>query len=131
MTVDSSIVYLYSTDNPVLMQLIRIRLDEAGIESEVYDDSISGLYHITSLASRIMVQKRHLARAKNIIYDIEEEMNNQNTDFDFKEADHEDIAYEKEVYQDEIRIKNAKPKFLILILIIAFLVFFYLILTFS
>ena len=126
MKVDESVVTLYKGSNSIVIQLIRIRLKEAGIWSDLYDEGISSVYHLPDLSSRIMVNQEDLAEAKAIVKEVEGSLSKQQTDFDFKDADEEDIAFEKAVKAYDDKLEKASLKNLIIFLIVAIIVSFFL-----
>ena len=56
--------------------------------------------------------------AQDILKQMDQDANKQPDDMDFTEADHKDIAFEKSVFEREQKISNAKPPYLVFLIII-------------
>lgn len=130
MKVDDPVVFLYSPQNPIELQLLKSMLSDAGIPIEIYDEAISSVYHLPNLRTRIMVKPNYLAEARKIVTEYEKNRQHQKLDDNYRDADLEDIAYEKSVNDYEQQLSNAGPGILIVILIIMGIVSLYLLIAF-
>jgi len=102
-------------------------LEEAGIRAILLHDNMSTILPVFLGESQIQVKKEHEERALEIISELEANANTR-PDADFKEATMEDIIFEKSVFEEEEKLKNANkmPAYILLALFIVVLLIIYL-----
>ena len=129
MKVDLPYVFLYSTNNSLILNLIRSRFNEEGIIYKIFDQESSGMYPILSIQARIMVHDDDFAEAKLLLEKIKKSLESPNEDFDYSDSTLEDIEYEKQVAQNAGKHENPKLAYFIMILIIALLIYLFISMT--
>jgi len=121
-------VHIKSLNAAPYSQIILSRLKAEDIDYRVRNDISSSIYAMSNFQMSLDVRESQAQRALEIIAKMEADAERPNMDLDFREADMEDIAFEKEIYEQDQKISNAKPPivlFLIIILIAALAVLFY------
>lgn len=122
---------LKNIPNNSFSQLVVSRLRAEGIDVRVRNNNASSIYPLASIGMQIEVDKEQLEWAQSLVEEMEESAMEPNPDIDFYEADEEDIAFEKEMYEREQQINNATPTSLIYLLIFMLVVVLVIFLTFK
>lgn len=114
-------VFVRRLENGPLSQLILSRLRTEGVDLRVKNDNISSVYPIATLDMTLEVRQNDVERSIALLAEIEKSHIEQNTTVDFKEADLDDIEFEKNIHAREREIIESKPPILIFLLILIFI----------
>lgn len=101
------------------------RLKTHGINAFILDEHVSSLIPNVTGGVGLYVEEDQAEEAAKLLKEFEDEMKH-NTQGDYREADMEDIMYEKSVYEKEEKLKNTKFSsaiwilFLVLVMGLAF-----------
>ena len=125
MKVDIPYVFLYSTTNSLILNLVRSRFNEEGIEYKIFGQETAGVYPIPFMEARIMVHDDDYAKAKLLLERIKESLETPNVDFDHSNSTLEDIEYEKQVTESEGKYGNSGVAYFIITLIIVLLIYLF------
>ncbi|MBT8190037.1 MAG: DUF2007 domain-containing protein [Saprospiraceae bacterium] len=122
MNVDNPYIFIYSTSDNLVLNLVRSRFKEEGYDFRILNEQISNIYPIPSFEARVFVHDDDFAEAKLLLQNITDSLKTRKIDPDFRDVDHDDIEYERQVSLREEEISKASWKEIILILIILLLV---------
>ena len=125
MNVDTPYVFLYETNDSLVLNLVRSRLTEEGIDFRIFGQETSGIYPIPSFEARILVHDDDFAEAKLLLDRIKESLGTRNNDYGYRDSTLEDIEYEKEVTENEGKHENPMLGTIIMILIFALLIYLF------
>lgn len=103
--------------NSSLAQISVSRLRSEGVDVRLRNAHSSTIYPLQSIEVQIEVPASQVEQANQLLKELENSFVNQNLELDFTEYDEEDIAFEKEVHEREMKILNSKPQSLIYLLI--------------
>ena len=111
--------------DPALASIVQARLEQEGISSFLSNSNTSQLIPFNEGGVILHVNETDLEEVHKIIRNIESELSNP-VDDDFRDADMEEIMYQKNLYEKDKRIREASPKTLIIALaIIAIIILFF------
>ena len=128
MNLDKNYIYLYSTNDKLILNLIRLRFEEESYDFRILNEQISGIYPIPGIEARVFIHDDHYSEGKLLLQKILNSLKEQTRDSDFSDLDLDDIEYEKQVSQrekemEEANWKNVLPLLIILLIVIITLIF--------
>lgn len=106
--------------NEALAHLYKSKLKDQGIESFISNATTSTLIPFGDGGFTLHVRQSDLEEVNSIIQEVDTDLS-YTSDQDFRDADHDDIQYEKEVWEYENKLKRSslsKSIFYIILLIL-------------
>ncbi len=122
-------IFLTSESDPLILGLIKSRFNQEGYTYNILDEEISSIYHLPTLDARIFVHDDDFAEAKLVLSRIRKSINEEVVDGDYREYDHGDIEYERQIRENGLNIKTSNSRNIILVLFLIIIVFLLIILT--
>ena len=113
--------------NEALAHLYKSKLKDRGIESFISNATTSTLIPFGDGGFTLHVRQSDLDQVTSIINEVDTDLR-YTSDQDFRDADHEDIQYEKEVWEYENKLRRSsfsKLVFYLILLILLMLAFSY------
>jgi len=102
-------IHLRTLNNASFKELIIARLRAEEIDFRVRNKHSAVLYPMENMGIALEVEEKDYKLAHDILAAMDEDANKHNVEIDHSEANHRDIEFEKQVYENEQKIKNAKP----------------------
>lgn len=93
------------------------RLRAEDIDVRIRNNNSSSIYPLMGIGMEIEVLYDHFETAEKLIEQMEADALHPNPDIDFREADHGDIQFEKEINEHDQKMSRTKPLNLIYLLI--------------
>ena len=93
------------------------KLRSEDIDVRIRNSNSSGIYPMVGLGMQVEVRIDQFDEAEYLIQQMESNALNPNPDIDFRDADHGDIQFEKDIYEYEKKMSGTKPFNLIYLLI--------------
>lgn len=122
MSVDTEYIFIFSTSDNLILNLVRSRFAEQAYDFKILNEQITSMYPIPNMEARIFVHDDDYANAKLLLQKILDSLKERSKDVDFRDVDHDDIEYERQVTQRENEIARASWKKFLLLLIILLIV---------
>ena len=111
-------VVLRSLGNTNKSQLLVSRLRAEGIDVRVFHDNSSSIYPLWAMMDmRLEVAEHQVEEAQSLLEQMEQSARVPNPDIDFRDADHADIEFERQIYENEKKMEGIRPLNLIYLLI--------------
>jgi len=99
-------------------ELLAARLRAEGIDFRLRNAMTATIYPLDNMGVTLEVAEQDVTLAQQILAAMDADANKKPTDIDHSEANHADIAFEKKVYEKDQLITNAKPPYLLFLIII-------------
>lgn len=89
--------------------IIVSRLRSEDIDVRIRNNNSSAIYPMMGIGMDIEVRIDHFEEAEYLIRQMESDALEPNPDIDFRDADHGDIQFEKEIHEREEKLSDTKP----------------------
>jgi len=111
-------ILLKTFNNTSFEELVVARLRAENIDFRIKNGMSASIYPMANMGRSLEVEAADYELAIDILQQMEQDATKQPENMDFREADHADIEFEKRVYEQEQKLSNAKPPYLVFIIII-------------
>lgn len=93
------------------------KLRSEGIDIRLRNSNSSSIYPMIGIGMLVEVRIDQFREAENLLEQMESNAQYPNPDIDFRDADHGDIQFEKDIYERDKKMSGTKPLNLIYLLI--------------
>lgn len=111
-------IHLRTLNNASFEELVVARLRAEGIDFRVRNAMTATIYPLNNMGVSLEVEEADYELAQEILAAMDLDASRQPADIDHSDADHKDIEFEKQIYEHEQKLENAKPPYFTFLMIV-------------